>query len=48
MKRHTYVDPDYAYTDSEMANIQAHQQCYQDYLNDNRRERLLKEKDRYT
>ena len=35
-ERHTYVDPDYAYDEEELADVMAHKNKYNDYLKDNR------------
>lgn len=47
VKRHTYIDPDYTYTDSEAADIKCHKDSYRDYLCEERRKRLAKEKNKY-
>jgi len=39
-KRHTYVDPDYSYTDTETKLIQQHKQMYIDLIEAMRRKRL--------
>lgn len=46
-ERHTYVDPDYAYTDEEAEAIQAHKQYYKDYIDYLRDMRRYKEQVRY-
>ena len=40
VKRHTYVDPDYSYTDSEARLIQQHKQRYIDFIEALRTKRL--------
>jgi hypothetical protein len=43
VKRHTYVDPDYAYTDRESSLVKAHKQMYRSYIDKERKTRLKKE-----
>lgn len=41
--RHNYADPDYSYTDEEMAAIEAHREHYKNFVDDlrgNRKERV--------
>ncbi|XP_041462969.1 cilia- and flagella-associated protein 47-like isoform X1 [Lytechinus variegatus] len=40
--RHTYVDPDYAYDEEELADVMAHKNKYNDYLKENREKRVNK------
>jgi len=40
VKRHTYIDPDYSYTDSEAKLIQRHKQRYIDFIERLRTKRL--------
>ncbi|KAJ1117902.1 hypothetical protein NDU88_006098 [Pleurodeles waltl] len=42
-ERYTYVDPDYAYTEEEEAQRQAHKEKYAEYLRSLREERLQEE-----
>ena len=42
--RHTYVDPDYAYTDEETAAVEAHKQYYADFIDKHRVQRERREK----
>ncbi|XP_033635373.1 cilia- and flagella-associated protein 47-like isoform X1 [Asterias rubens] len=43
-ERHTYVDPDYAYDDNELAAIQKHKNKYHNYLRESRQHRIGKTK----
>jgi len=40
--RHNYSDPDYSYTDEEMAAIEAHRKHYQSFIDNLREERREK------
>jgi len=40
VKRHTYIDPDYSYTDAEAKSIQQHKQTYIDFIETLRSKRL--------
>ncbi|XP_064627283.1 cilia- and flagella-associated protein 47-like isoform X2 [Lineus longissimus] len=42
MERHTYVDPDYAYTDGEEAARKLHKKYYQSFIGDRRENRINK------
>ncbi|XP_048577373.1 cilia- and flagella-associated protein 47-like isoform X2 [Nematostella vectensis] len=44
--RYTYVDPDYAYTESEEREKEQHKQFYLDYIDDMRKMRIAYEKKR--
>ena len=39
MERHTYVDPDYAYTDSEIGAVRKHRDQYVGFMEDMRKTR---------
>ena len=39
MERHTYVDPDYAYTDSEIGAVRKHRDQYVGFIEDMRKTR---------
>ena len=40
--RHNYADPDYSYTDEEMAAIEAHRKYYRQFVDDLREDRKEK------
>ncbi|XP_022089961.1 cilia- and flagella-associated protein 47-like isoform X2 [Acanthaster planci] len=45
-ERHTYIDPDYAYDDVELAAVQKHKNIYNSYLKESRERRIGKTKAR--
>ncbi len=45
--RHTYVDPDYAYTDEEAREIQKHKDMYKAFLDDLQEKRITQKRNKY-
>lgn len=43
VKRHTYTDPDYTYSETETCLVNAHKLKYQKYLQEKREKRLRRE-----
>ncbi len=47
VRRHTYVDPDYTYSEEERARVREHRDSYAAFIRTRHSERMWRERERY-